>query len=337
VEDPKRKQPSRQDIIAAQRAATRANQRAVLSTQNNSLRGVDVLLAGNAMIRSSRYDADDKMRYSYVEPDGETYDISDIVEEEWRDNNAVNRNDLLEGVLSRSTDGVGEKLDRVLNKIKKPSTQASISATSTKDSHNSTQSASGSEYSIEDRGTEQANSREATPVSAGFKDRTPTPTSATFAGGQRGPSPSSMLPRAISPARAQTNTPTLSSSKTLLHPSRQPSDQSVVSESSRYATPMTEAKELVSQSPPITPDTPSPVARNQLLIPKDDFGISQMMAIIELGGMLPKIPLPPMDPVDELLFGRPVDIDSPHPQIRDIYSGTFKELEDMDKVCLVFS
>ncbi|TFK85841.1 hypothetical protein K466DRAFT_664226 [Polyporus arcularius HHB13444] len=69
-DEPKR-QLSKQEIIAAQRAATRANQRAILSAQANSARGLDVLLPGNAMIRSSRYEVDDKMRYSYVEPDVE--------------------------------------------------------------------------------------------------------------------------------------------------------------------------------------------------------------------------------------------------------------------------
>ncbi|KAG6805382.1 hypothetical protein H0H87_004448, partial [Tephrocybe sp. NHM501043] len=79
---------------------------------------MDVLLPGNAMLRSSRYDVNDRMRYSYVEPDGETYDISDIVEEELRENSfATNRSDLLESVLGRK-DLVGEKLNRVLSKIK---------------------------------------------------------------------------------------------------------------------------------------------------------------------------------------------------------------------------
>jgi len=82
--DGEQKQPSRQEIIARQREATRANQRAILSAQTNSVRGMDLLLPGNAMLRSSRYDSNDKMRYSYVDTDGETYDISDIVEEELR-------------------------------------------------------------------------------------------------------------------------------------------------------------------------------------------------------------------------------------------------------------
>ena len=59
-----------------------------------------------------------------------------------------------------------------------------------------------------------------------------------------------------------------------------------------------------------------------------------MLAIIEFSGRGVNVPPPPPpDPVDEMLFGRPIDWASLHPQIRDIYAGTFKQLEDMDKVC----
>ena len=70
IDESKLKQ-SRQEIIAAQRAAARATQRAIVSAQTNSVRGMDVLLPGNAMLCSSHYDVGDRMRYSYVEPDGE--------------------------------------------------------------------------------------------------------------------------------------------------------------------------------------------------------------------------------------------------------------------------
>jgi hypothetical protein len=107
--------PSRQEIIAAQRAATRANQRAVVSAQSNSVRGMDVLLPNNAVIRSGRFDSSDRLRYSYVEPDGETYDISDIVAEEWREHN---RQDVLAGVVGKRSAVDTEKPDRVLDKIR---------------------------------------------------------------------------------------------------------------------------------------------------------------------------------------------------------------------------
>jgi hypothetical protein len=68
------------------------------------------------------------------------------------------------------------------------------------------------------------------------------------------------------------------------------------------------------------------------ILPKEDFGISHMMAIIEYKGTLPKTPLPRLHPVDELLYGRKFDLESLHTDVRGIYAESFKRLEDMDKV-----
>ena len=77
-------QQSTQDIIAAQRAASRANQqKTMFSAQKNSHHGVDVLLEDKTRIRSSK-DSSNTMRYSYVGVDGSELDISEIVEKEWR-------------------------------------------------------------------------------------------------------------------------------------------------------------------------------------------------------------------------------------------------------------
>lgn len=326
-DDTKHRQPSRQEIIAAQRAASRANQRAILSAQTNSLRGVDVLLPGNAMIRSSRYEVGDKMRYSYVEPDGETYDISDIVEEEWRENNSANKNDLLEGVLVRNKDGLGEKLDRVLNKIKggKCNPQASVS-----------QSASGStvgsasEYSTDEPANTDAssNSRSETPV---FSGRTPTPTAAST---QRANSPH---PRTLSPVGTESKntraTPPTSAPKPTAGSKRQPSIASVMSDLSGYATPLTTIPSMSPSGSPPQSNTPQP-RRKRPYMDGDDFGVSQMMAVIEFVGTVPKLPKPPLDPVDAMLFGRDIDMGSLHPQVRNIYADAFKQLEDMDQVRL---
>lgn len=78
-------QQSTQDIIAAQRAASRANQQKTMySAQKNSHQGVDVLLQDKSRIRSSK-DSSNTMRYSYVGVDGSELDISEIVEKEWAD------------------------------------------------------------------------------------------------------------------------------------------------------------------------------------------------------------------------------------------------------------
>ncbi len=63
-----------------------------------------------------------------------------------------------------------------------------------------------------------------------------------------------------------------------------------------------------------------------------------MMAVIETRGMLRKrSQLPPLDAVDELLFGREIDMNSLHPQIKEIYSDTFKQLAEMDNVSFTCS
>ncbi|GAA5906261.1 uncharacterized protein JCM6883_005493 [Sporobolomyces salmoneus] len=74
---------SQREIIAAQRAASRANQRAILSAQKNSDQGIDINIPDQGTIRSSRGE-DDDVRYSFINHDGTETDISDIVENEWR-------------------------------------------------------------------------------------------------------------------------------------------------------------------------------------------------------------------------------------------------------------
>ena len=73
------------EIIAAQRAASRANQKALISAHSNTSKGVDVVLPDRGTLRSSRLTDDngEVVRYSFIEQNGETYDISDLLAEEW--------------------------------------------------------------------------------------------------------------------------------------------------------------------------------------------------------------------------------------------------------------
>lgn len=335
-EEPKKL--SKQEIIAAQRAATRANQRAILGAHANSSRGLDVILPGNAMIRSSRLEIDDRMRYSYVEPDGETYDISEIVEAEWRGEAGPNRerndavqSDLLHGVLSRGKDGLGAKLDRVLSQIKHDKSQ-SRSATSQSTVEEIARTTSPSVYTSAE--SNQSTSRVTTPNAQAMNARSPTPTGASSAIAQRATSPLSRLSsyRTASEGESdgrRTATPSSSSHHKDNRPphDRQQSLASVMSESSQYGSSSPSTPRAF-----LAPSKPAPQKR--VVLPKDDFGLSQMMAIIEFKNMpARKQGLPPMDPVDELLFGPRIDLDTLHPQIRDIYSSTFKQLEEMDNVC----
>jgi hypothetical protein len=281
---------------------------------------VDVVLAGNAILRSSRYEVDDKMRYSYVQPDGETYDISDIIEEEWRENN-VQRNDLLEGVLVRNKDGIGDKIDRVLSKIKNGKANT-VSPSNSASAMDSLSQSTSSEYSLGDPIEEEPSSRASTP---GFFGRSPTPT----AGPQRSVSPTakSSSPTPDPKNRSQASTPTALPSKVGPGSRRQPSIASVMSDLAPYSTPVPNESSRESTTP--RPQRKKPV------IPDDDFGVAHMMAVIEYTGTAPKTTLPPLHPVDELLYGRKFDVESLHPAIKELYLDSFKKLDDMDKVRVV--
>ena len=336
---------SKQELIAAQRAATRANQRAILSAQANSARGLDVLLPSNAMIRSSRYEVDDRMRYSYVEPDGETYDISDIVEKEWRNEvgpagakSPSSSDDLLHGVLARGKDGLGAKLDRVLSKIKheKESGRAPVSQPSADQGFDSARSSTDSAYSaVGTLQEELSTSRTATPTA-----RDAARSHSAAASNHRGGSPSvSRLSsyRTASPGesdifRVQTATPT-ASSRNINHGYPVPHERQ-----SSLASAMSDYRTATPSSPPTASPLvmPMPKEKPKLIIPRNDFGLNEMMAVIEMRAALHKKPPEhaPLDPVEEMLFGKPIDPLDLHPEIRNIYASTFKQLEEMDQVCL---
>lgn len=326
---------SKQELITAQRAVWRANQRAILSAQANSQRGVDLLLPNNAVLRSSRYDADERTRYSYVEG-GETYDISDIMEEEWNSSASAGQGDLLEGVLDRgrARDGVDEKLHRVLSKIRDGrNIQRTLSSpppsASTADS---VYSDSGQDE--EDTTTPVERSRSTTPVETRGSKAVDVPPRMQSPASERTVTPDSRRQRSATPSSTSQGRLTpqqqLQPIQAPLAPHlRQVSVGSVMTDTSGYRTAV--------GSPIVT----SPLAakpgtlrqqKPKLTLPKDDFGVSHMMAIIELAGLQDKPPPPePVHPIDEMLFGRPIDMDELHPAIRDVYAPTFKQLDEMDQ------
>ncbi|KAI9512773.1 hypothetical protein F5148DRAFT_1007792 [Russula earlei] len=324
---------SKQELITAQRAVWRANQRAILSAQANSQRGVDLLLPNNAVLRSSRYDADDRPRYSYVEG-GETYDISDIMEEEWDSSPSTNQGDLLEGVLHRGSarDGVDEKLNRILSKIKDGRT-IQRTASSTPPSASTVDSVYSDVAQDEQIPTPVERSRSSTPVVAGnhkvddilprgqspASERTVTPDIRK----QRSVTPSSFSQGRLTPQQQSIQAP-------LAPHLRQTSIASVTTDTSGYRTAV--GSPVVS-SPIPAKAGPLRQRKPKLTLPKDDFGVSHMMAIIELAGLQDKLPpLEPMHPVDELLFGRRINVDELHPVIREIYAPTFRQLDEMDQM-----
>ncbi|KAG6808652.1 hypothetical protein H0H87_012693, partial [Tephrocybe sp. NHM501043] len=109
-----------------------------------------------------------------------------------------------------------------------------------------------------------------------------------------------------------------------------------MSDLSGYATPPTRNGEIINEDEldsPRSVATPKPQSQQKRrpIIPQDDFGVAHMLTIIEYKDAKPKVPLPPLNPVDALLFGRPLELQALHPQIRDIYAPTFKQLDEMDK------
>lgn len=442
---------SAHEIIAAQRAATRAMQNAsILSAQSNSLRGTDVLLPDHALLRSSRYDSTERMRYSYVEPDGETYDVSEIVETEWGagsathehpggtsvagdrsigDNRAMDGSgnggddDLLAAVVGgRTQQGLGANLDRVLNRIrngkvslgrdKEVVSLAALSGEGTSDidedsglmvqeqqqqqegdvftkdededdgvhdmiivegkqrkDRESRESGisvpSVSEYSVEDS-IARSSSMRSTHGSAGFNLHTPSSSVTTHAAGtgviataarvktpiqslEELPESSPILPR------ASTSTPT---GRPSAQDRRQASLASVLSDRT-----VTSTGHVTPPPHPIVPqilESPrsftshaskggsasgtnlNATRRRGPVIPRDDFGISHMMAIIEYQATQVKNKEnaaavmvegeTETNVVDERLFGRRVHLEQLHPQVRNIFEGGFKMLEEMDKV-----
>ncbi|KAH8088280.1 hypothetical protein HD553DRAFT_268648, partial [Filobasidium floriforme] len=131
-EAPTERAKTPQEIIAEQRAATKARQTAILSTHPNADQGIDVVVADRGVVRSSRSSmmGQDEVRYSYISEEGETFDISQYVHDEWVDvevdNDAkveeLRANDLLHTIVKKSERGAGqgyivEKIDQVISKV----------------------------------------------------------------------------------------------------------------------------------------------------------------------------------------------------------------------------
>ncbi|KAG8930413.1 hypothetical protein FRC02_004245 [Tulasnella sp. 418] len=305
---------SRLELIAAQRAASRANQRALLTAQSNSEKGVDLVIPDKGTIRSTRSVVDETVRYSYIDPVGETYDISDLIEEELWDggkggskaqySDSVNgrlgsnlrdgsrrssstKTDLLEDVLVRPQNEMEQTINQVFAKIKDgkagPKLSQHLQDGAGRRSPSST--STGGDMSVSSRSnyTKQTS-------------RSNSPINNLHSSSSRGPTPSSRSG----------------------HQPHQPSIESVMSDSS-------------------SPDLQhSPSSSNQAnkppLIMKDDFGLAKMMAVIELAAAAKKPPRPtPISQVDELLFGPTLNLDDLHPQARELFGPAFKELEDMDR------
>ncbi|KAG9056829.1 hypothetical protein FS842_009423 [Serendipita sp. 407] len=351
-------QLSRQEIIAAQRAASRANQRAIISAQSNPEQGVDILLPDKATIRSSRIGADDGFRYSYILPDGEKFDISQYMEEEWPDQHdsqkgqmaiSGTRNDLLEGVLGRhgvaenGQQTIGEKIDRVLNKLKgNPNIVGSSGVRGIS-----------SIYSDKDvvipptrpqRAAERAPSRSGTPSDMGMASSKTT--------AQRSPSANEHRPNqasvhSIESSEMSAYESTTSTPNKLDYSLSKPKPNFDGTTDSPNRSMIDEGTEEDHYLPPAS------TRKRPLLVLKDhDFGLTRMMAVIEMNAAM-RAPAPwqkqgsrsvgrqrlrrqhsllsSENTVDDILFGPTMDMEELHPRVREVFEPVAKQLDALDK------
>ena len=294
--------PTMQEIIAAQRAQVKALQgAAILSAQVNSEQGVDIVLPDKATIRSARLATSSQaVRYSYIEPDGETYDITDIMDDEWspQRENSYGTADLLEAAISKSRNvrqdaSLGEKLDRVLNKIKGNPKLVSSGGRNVESIYSDKDLIVGPPARPE-RSPSRGGSRSGTPIQPAQQGQHAEQTSSTL-------SPSEM------------------SSYDSVHSSTGARDIPQVS--------VTEEESGIQQQQQ---------KKKQPIIVRNNLGISDLLAFIEASAVakkpMVKDPPPPLSPVDAMLFGPQLDLNELHPLVRDLYKPLVERFDAMDRV-----
>ena len=279
-------------VVAAQRAVVKAQQGAILSAQVNSEQGVDIVLLDKAKIRSARLATNEAIRYSYVEPDGETYDITEIMDDEWspQRESSYGSGDLLEAAISKSNNAgqdpsLGEKIDRVLNKIKGNPKLVSSGGRNIE-----------SIYSDKDLIVIPPARPERSPSRGGSRSSTPVP--------QHG-------------QRVQQSSVTSSTSDISSYDSVPPST------GARNIPP-----ESIAEEPEIQKKKPI-IVRNNLGI-SDLLAFIEASAAAKKPVV--KDPPPPLSPVDAMLFGPQLDLNELHPLVRDLYKPLVERFDAMDRV-----
>jgi len=342
-----RGQHSPQEIIAAQRAASRANQKALISAQSNTAQGVDVVLPDRGTLRSSRLmEANGEVvRYSYIDGDGETYDISELLEEEWgKDGSKGSPNvpqapallppggsqDILRGVVQRAAgqpDRLEEKIQRVINKVKTGgSVRSSGSADEMTASHHSPQSQPG-------RSTPQPSGNRVLSPLLEYRTTESTPRASDSRSTSRQADyqvTAASVNRIISRHRQQ---PSIASIMSDLSVPLGPEDDTTSS------TPLT-ASSSTHPTPPFSGavftrhvSSASPTPRTPVLY-KDDFGIKTLMAIIEARAREYRKAPPAKiecDEVQRIFYGEKLDMETVHPDIRACFAPIQARLDAMDR------
>jgi hypothetical protein len=324
-----------QEIIAAQRAVVKAHQETILSAQVNSEQGVDIVLPDKATIRSARLTTNNEsVRYSYIEPDGATYDITDIMDDEWspQRENPYDKGDLLEAAISKSSNvrqdpSLGEKIDRVLNKIKGNPKLVSSGGRNVE-----------SIYSDKDLIIN------VNPSAPGRPDRSPP------RGGSRSGTPpvrSASQQQGHQGQRAQqTSVTSFTSEISSSYDSVEPFSATGGGGGSGGARDIPQ-EESIAEEPEIQhqhqhqhqqQDQQQQEEKNKKkpIIVRNNLGISDLLAFLEASAMakkpVVKDPPPPLSPVDSMLFGPQLDLNELHPLVRDLYKPLVERFDAMDRV-----
>ena len=362
---------SPQEIIAAQRAASRANQRALISAHANEARGLDVVVPDKGTFRSSRQleAGNEVVRYSYIDDGGETYDISDLLEEEWgRDGNRASpmpgpnsppgpettsraqistteirpsfgstvetgRGDVLQAAVQRSRgqpeDNLEEQLTRVIQKVK---------SNAQRTSYNSELSSPTSTIDEVGRSTPTG---PIAPIEE-IGRTTPKPSHPTYLAPQI---LTNHVDDSRDPSRVNDYVTTAASVNQIVSRHRQqPSIASVISDLS--APNHFDGENDRSSTPSSSNATPPgsagaiylrPVSRASTTprVPvkyTDDFGMKTLMGLIAARAYTPPPkPRPEVDEVTRILQGERLDVEDLHPDMRDLYVPLQERLDVLDR------
>jgi len=283
------------------------------------------------------------VRYSFVQPDGETYDISDIIEDEWhgvrgssidsddrpQGDSTGTQGDLLETALAKPAAILKQDIDRVLTKIQDNSL-LTVNSAPPKDDE-----LSPSVYS--EVGTSQGGTPAGTPSYSEFMDagndhtqsrsRSLTPTTGRLP-------PQDPSNAASIASRATVATGNRSISPVTSH-HQQPSIASVMSDLSAYTAGSVAdglSKSNVQGRTHAQTESRSPSDRNQLSTRRiwDESGISRMIALIELGAVQTQPP-PRPNILDHMFLGTPLSVDELHPRAREFFEPSIRRLDDVEK------
>ncbi len=356
----------------AQRAASRANQKALISAQSNTAQGVDVVLPDRGTLRSSRLmePNGEVVRYSYIDDDGETYDISELLEEEWGKDGNKPSPDVPQApaLLRQATDQSAYVTAPSTPEptAEKPTSLLEALPSGSKDIlRGVVQRSAGQPDRLEERLTRVINKVKGGSVKASVSTEEVTGRQTPQGPARKGSASSGRSLWTLPEGRSADTTPRASDSRNnsrqanyqvtaasvnriISRHRQQPSIASIMSDLSAppgpedetgSSTPLTATSSTHPTPPfsgavftrPVSSASPTPRAP---VVYKDDFGIKALMAVIEARAREFRKPPPPKiecDDVQKMFYGERIDMESIHPDIRGCFAPLQMRLDAMDR------